>query len=143
MNTIRISPCGLDCRLCRAYSRERKACPGCWGDDQQKSISCLACKIKNCDQMQLQGLTTCADCSVFPCDLIKRLDKRYRTKYGTSPIGNLTFIAQYGTEKFLVYEETAYRCSSCGKLYCMHDWICPGCGLPRIQSQPISDYFPI
>ena len=40
MKTTLIAPCGMNCRLCLAYIRDKKACPGCLGDDHFKSISC-------------------------------------------------------------------------------------------------------
>ena len=38
----------------------------------------------------------CFDCDKFPCDRLKRLDKRYREKYGMSEIENLNKIREIG-----------------------------------------------
>jgi len=88
MKSSLIAPCGMNCRLCRAYVREKKACPGCRGNDNLKSKSAAHCLIKHCEIRALK-IKYCYDCEKYLCDRLRHLDKRYITKYGMSMIGNL------------------------------------------------------
>ena len=50
-----IAPCGMNCRLCYAFIRDKKPCPGCLEDDVHKSNACVTCRIRNVlwiDQLQ-------------------------------------------------------------------------------------------
>jgi hypothetical protein len=123
-----IGPCGINCRLCYAYIREKNHCPGCRGDDSQKMKSCLACRIKNCEQRMVGGFEYCFECDTFPCDLVKHLDKRYRTKYASSPIANLNSIQENGIDQLVESEEIKWTCPECGEMLCMHKPHCLTCG---------------
>lgn len=123
-----IAPCGLNCRLCLAYPRKKNACPGCRGDDTSKSISCLACKIKNCEKLVEGKFEYCFECGEFPCARIKHLDKRYRTKYENSPIANLLSIKESGIDQFVEFENIKWACPGCGGMICMHRPVCLSCG---------------
>ena len=61
---------------------------------------------------------------------MKRLDKRYRTKYGVSVIGNLGHIKAVGVERFVAEEESKWSCPKCGARLCMHKPGCVSCGYP-------------
>ena len=123
-----IAPCGIDCRLCRAYVREKKACPGCRGEDNLKSISCVRCQIKNCEKMVQAGFQYCFECEAFPCARVKHLDKRYREKYATSVIDNLKNIKNIGINDFVTKENKRWVCPECGSMLCMHIPQCLSCG---------------
>jgi hypothetical protein len=123
-----IAPCGLNCRLCRAYGREKKACPGCRGDDTQKSKSCVSCLIKNCENLGTEESAFCFDCPKFPCARLIHLEKRYTTRYGTSVIDNLLSIQKTGIENFIDNENKKWTCPQCGALICMHKPECLSCG---------------
>ena len=82
--TALIAPCGMNCRLCSAYVRERNTCPGCRGDDSAKPTYCVGCRIKNCEKMKPGKAGFCFNCDSYPCDRLKHLDRRYRAKYGMS-----------------------------------------------------------
>ena len=84
-----IAPCGMNCGICMAYLREKKRCPGCRGSDESKSSYCVNCRIKNCVELKKYNVKFCFDCEKIPCDRLKRLDKRYRTKYNMSMLENL------------------------------------------------------
>jgi hypothetical protein len=130
-NTIRmtlIAPCGMNCGLCRAYTRDKKACPGCRGDDSLKSKSCVTCRIKNCEKIVNNGVKYCFSCESFPCDRLNHLDKRYRTKYGMSMIDNLENIRSFGIRHFLRNEKERWTCPGCGKMICVHKPQCLSCG---------------
>ena len=123
-----IAPCGIDCRLCYAYIREKNHCPGCRGDDLQKMKSCLACKIKNCEKLVEEDFKYCFECGSYPCDSLKKLDKRYRTKYGVNPFENLNTIQENGIDQFVEIEMTKWTCPECGTILCMHKPQCLTCG---------------
>jgi Protein of unknown function (DUF3795) len=121
-----IAPCGMNCRLCRAYIRDKKACPGCRGDNSRKSKSCVLCRIKNCEKMNA-GSRYCFACESFPCARLKQLDKRYRTKYGMSMIDNLENISDFGIRNFIRKEREKWTCPECGRIICVHSPECVFC----------------
>lgn len=132
MTSELIAPCGMNCGICYAYLREKTKCPGCRGPDTEKLISCVRCKIKNCEILQKEKLKYCFECENFPCGKVKHLDKRYRTKYGMSMIGNLENIKKEGIRKFIKNEKVKWACSSCGGIICVHKGCCFNCGKKRI-----------
>jgi hypothetical protein len=124
---ILIAPCGMNCRLCYAYIRDEKSCPGCRGDDRQKMISCLNCKIRNCDNLAKGRIQYCFSCEEYPCARLKHLDKRYRTKYGMSMIENLENIKKNGIRKFIRNEAKRWTCPGCGEIISVHKSQCLYC----------------
>jgi hypothetical protein len=64
----------------------------------------------------------------FPCDALRHLDKRYRTKYHMSMIDNLVSIKNSGMKKFLAAQKSRYTCSACGTTICVHKGECVSCG---------------
>ena len=125
-----IAPCGMNCRLCYAFIRDKKRCPGCLGDDVHKSISCVRCRIKNCEKIAKGGSRYCFRCESYPCARLKHLDKRYRTKYSMSMIENLEYIRQSGIRQFIWREKERWACPSCGGLLSVHRPRCLSCGHP-------------
>jgi hypothetical protein len=123
-----IAPCGLNCRLCRAFIRDERACQGCRGDDRFKSKTCAACPIKNCKTLAESGFKYCFNCAEFPCVRITRLEKRYSSKYGVSVVDNLIAIKENGITSFVESENVKWRCPTCGKMLCMHKAQCIACG---------------
>ena len=126
--TVLIAPCGMNCRLCRAYGREKNACPGCRGDDSLKSKTCAACKIKNCEKLKKDGHKYCYTCDSFPCAALNHLDDRYRTKYAMSMIENLKSIQELGIRRFTRNEVKRWTCPECGTILCVHKENCIDCG---------------
>jgi len=133
-----IAPCGMNCSLCIAYQfREkdlnkqgfhRKYCPGCL----PRGENCTHMGNK-CDLLG-QGLVRyCFECESFPCQRLKSLDKRYRTKYHLSMIENLKNIKEYGIAKFLEGEETKWRCPDCGSVICCHNGLCLNCSFDKLK----------
>ncbi len=123
-----IAPCGMNCRLCMAYIRDKKSCPGCRADDTGKAKSCAQCKIKNCQQLAQGNYQFCYQCDDYPCQLIRHIDKRYRTKYGMSMIENLQSIKQDGIDYFIEREKEKWLCPECGDYLCVHYAQCRTCG---------------
>lgn len=133
MRTELIAPCGMNCRLCRAYQREKKQCKGCNGDNATKPAYCLKCVIKNCSTIENNTTGLCYECNKFPCRRLKQLDTRYRTKYQMSMIEKLEHIKQYVMDTFLQNEEIRWTCKECGNIVCVHHSICLVCKTPYIK----------
>jgi hypothetical protein len=74
IRTTLIAPCGMNCRLCRAYTRDRKTCPSCRGDDSLKAKVCVTCRIKNCEEITKGRVKYCFNCDSFPCVALNHLD---------------------------------------------------------------------
>ncbi len=127
-----IAPCGMNCRLCWGYIREKNTCPGCLrSDDQesQKSKCRTTCKIRNCEQITKGQTKHCSDnCDCFPCARLNTLDKRYRDKYEMSMIDNLKMINEIGVRKFIKNEKLKWICPECGEMICVHKPTCLSCG---------------
>lgn len=129
MKAEQIAPCGMNCRLCYGYIRPRNQCLGCRAPDNGKPKSCTNCKIVVCEKRNQNGWDTCAPCDT-PCQRLKDLDKRYRSKYHMSMIENLSIILNNGMQFFLQQQEKTYRCSVCGEIVCVHRDECPSCKAP-------------
>ena len=127
-NVALIAPCGMNCRLCRAYARDRTPCPGCRSNDGTKSKACMTCPIKNCKNLVSQRIKFCFSCDEFPCARLEHMDKRYRSKYGMSVIDNLLNIRELGIRGFVSSENDNWRCLHCGNMLCVHKPQCPSCG---------------
>ena len=121
-----IAPCGMNCRLCSGYTRDKQPCPGCRGDDNLKPKYCVTCRIKNCEKILNTKANYCC-CDRFPCARLKQLDKRYRTRYGMSMISNLGNIRKFGIRHFIRDEKERWTCPECGELICVHKPQCLYC----------------
>lgn len=69
---------------------------------------------------------------------MRQLDKRYRTRYGVSLIGNLHEIEAIGIREFLLNESVRWRCPHCDALLSIHRSVCPHCGAhthPKLESK--------
>jgi len=127
--TILITPCGLNCARCRFHLRERKPCPGCRSiDPRDKSSACANCKIRNCPKFAEGGYDFCSACPDYPCVDMKRLIKRYQTKYAVSIPENMLRIQAVGVEQFAIEDRAHWSCPHCGELLCMHHPECIYCG---------------
>ena len=126
-----IAPCGMNCALCVAYfgynmnGRKRKvACVGC----RPRNKGCAFVK-KQCKLLTRNEVEFCFECSDFPCEQLKKLDRRYRKRYKMSMIENLNFIKEQGMEEFLEQQTEKYKCPACGETICVHNGVCYGCEL--------------
>jgi len=128
--TILIAACGLNCRLCRAYIRERNSCPGCRVTRIPKPETRIRCEIKTCARRKRKSQQFCGSCSQLPCSPMQRLDKRYRVKYNVSPIANVKRIKVVGIRRFVAEEKDRWQCRNCGEVLCMHNPQCVRCGKP-------------
>jgi hypothetical protein len=128
INSSLIAPCGMNCGICMAYLREKKKCPGCYGSNEDKSVSVMKCIIKNCEIIKNNQSGFCFECEKYPCARLKQLDKRYKTKYAMSMIENLENIKNFGLKKFVTEERIRWACSECGGIICVHRGYCYQCG---------------
>ena len=123
-----IAACGMNCGICIGFLREKKPCRGCFKkDDENKPQSCRSCSIVNCELLAQTESDFCFDCIKYPCTRLKQLDKRYRTKYNMSMIGNLGFIQKRGMARFLESEEDRWTCKDCKSGLSAHRGHCLNC----------------
>ena len=123
-----IAPCGMNCRLCVAYTREKNPCAGCRNIDKTDQKTRVFCPIRTCAKRKQRKARFCIGCDSFPCDRLRHLDKRYRTKYGMSMLDNLAQIKKTGIRLFIKNELKKWACSECGGLLCVHKPQCLSCG---------------
>jgi len=111
-----IAPCGMNCNVCIAYLREKNKCNGCRTTNIGYNRRCI---IKNCKILKKNNWKYCNDkCKKFPCQRLKSLDKRYRTKYDFSMIKNLKIIKEKGIKNFIKNQEKKYQRKS--GIFCIH-----------------------
>lgn len=105
----------MNCGTCLHYLREKNKCPGCYTGKKIGGRT-IKCGIRLCKQRRGQY---CFECDDFPCDRLKRLDKRYQDRYGMSEISNLKVIKEKGIESFLANGEKKWIDGNC--VLCVHD----------------------
>jgi hypothetical protein len=135
-----VAPCGMNCALCANYlalvndvkSKGVKMpyCAGC----RPRNKNCAFLK-KHCSKLLSGEVAFCFECSRFPCDPLRTIDDRYKSRYKMSMIQNSSFIKANGMEKFLEEQEKLWKCPSCGQIICCHNGICFNCGLEKLRSK--------
>lgn len=129
MKEILIAPCGMNCAICIAYL-------GYHMNGSKKKNNCTGCKIRNkncafikkrCKYLPKNEVEYCYECGEFPCENLKKLDKKYRARYDMSMIDNLKFIKERGMDEFLKQQKKRYKCPKCGGTICVHTKICYDC----------------
>ncbi len=114
MKSNLIAPCGMNCSLCIAHLRDKNKCPGC------RLTDCKKCTIKNCKILQKNNWKYCSiKCEKFPCTRLKKIDERYRTKYGMSMLENIDFIYKKGIEDFIKHERAKWIKNN--RIFCVHN----------------------
>jgi hypothetical protein len=131
MKRLLLAPCGINCRVCIAYLREKNTCLSCMIDTRSKPKTRSQCVIKNCPELHSNKLRYCFDCTRFPCTRMKQMDKRYRTKYNMSTIENLKTMKEIGVREYLKNEKVQWACPHCGGVICVHRGYCFSCGKKR------------
>ena len=116
-----IAPCGMNCALCQAYQGKGLKFFGCGNMSKRKS--CHNCFIFNCKNKT----EFCFEYKNYPCIRLKKLDKRYKTKYNMSMLENLDFIKNNGLSDVLQYQNKKYKCDKCGYLKTVHQQYCLHC----------------
>lgn len=125
-----IAPCGMNCKICLGYfgytatgKKRKMKCTGC-----KPTVKTCAHLKKYCKNKTIFEIDYCYECSDFPCEQLKKLDKKYRLRYSMSMIENLEYIRDKGINKFLRKQEKKYKCPECGGVICVHDRKCYSCG---------------
>ena len=127
INPQMIAPCGMNCALCLHCQRALNKCPGCFSGRKVNNRP-IKCSIRLCKKRKGDY---CFECIEFPCERIKRLDKRYRERYGMSEIENLEFIRDKGMKKFLRAQAKKWHCPKCGDLISCHNDLCLKCNFKK------------
>lgn len=119
MRTVLIGYCGMNCALCKAFSNIRYTCPGCKLITSDKPLSRSRCYFKMCRIIKKNKWKYCSSkCKKFPCEQLRRLHKRYRTKYEMSMIDNLMLIEKRGIRGFI--ESKKEKWTRGNEIYCIH-----------------------
>lgn len=111
-----IAPCGMNCAICKAHLRKRNPCHGCNFADKNRPKTRVNCLQRVCRKRTGKFCFTCPE---YPCERLRHLDTRYRTKYGMSEIENLEFIKSKGIERFVEKEGRRWFCGR--GVLCVHD----------------------
>jgi len=137
-----VAPCGINCARCSAYLARQNDlhkqgfgmsyCTGC----RPRGKNCAFMK-KSCELLGNGLVKFCYECVEFPCDRLKRLDKRYRTNYRLSIIANLEFIRDSGMRKFLAQEKQQWKCPNCGQTICCHNGLCYSCEVEKLRARKL------
>ena len=120
------APCGIDCMACYAHLKKKKPCGGCLRGDEGKPERCKSCAIKACAREK--GGTWCFECAEFPCARLKRLEKSYLQRYGTSLVENGRHAGEHGIASLLKLDVARWSCTACGGVVSLHDGTCSECG---------------
>jgi hypothetical protein len=122
----------MDSALCSAYLAYAHGVP----KQRGKGPHCSGCRIrdkqcgflkKHCPPLAKGAVRSCYECADFPCERLRRLDARYRTRYGMSFIDNLEEIRRIGIAGFTEAQAERHRCPRCGGTVCVHDKRCYRC----------------
>jgi len=128
-----IAPCGANCGLCSSYLAFTHEIPKKRG----KISHCSGCRTRNkqcgylkgqCPPLAKGAITFCYECRNYPCSHLQNLDRRYRTMYGVSFIGNLEEIRDAGLKVFLAHQSRSFLCQKCRQdVICVHNKKCYYC----------------
>ena len=140
MSSDSVAPCGMNCALCASYLA--------WVNDlKSKGIKmpyCTGCRTRNkqctfvkksCYRLLKGRVDFCFECSDFPCDHLKSLDARYKSRYKMSMIDNSRFIKEHGMQMFLEEQEKSWKCPNCSELICCHNGLCFNCEIKKVRSK--------
>lgn len=118
----------MNCGTCIAYLRPKNKYFGCWIESPAKRTTRVMCVVKNCINLEQTSSKFRYDYEKFPCKRINQLDNRYKTKYKTSFIENLTMIKEKGIDSFLEFESKRRTCPNCGSVLSVPRDKCLLCG---------------
>jgi hypothetical protein len=140
MDPALIAPCGMNCALCSGYLALKNDvknkgirminCPGC----RPRNKKCAFLK-GHCSKLSKDEVTFCYECNSFPCDRLRTIDNRYRSRYRMSMIENLNFIKENGLKKFLEDQAETWKCQNCGELLSCHNGLCFKCDLEKLKNK--------
>ena len=132
-----IAPCGVNCLACNAHLSGKPPCPGCRAPVEKITRkSCRECLIKKCANEKSKKW--CFECARFPCDLLKKLDKRYSKKYDVYIIESASG-ARLNLPDFLKLQKELFTCESCNGVINQHHKLCSECGQEKNLLKPLLD----
>jgi len=135
-----IAPCGMNCALCASYL-------ALVNDLKSKGVRmpyCTGCRVRNkkcaflkksCSRLLNGEVDFCFECPDFPCERLKTIDNRYKSRYKMSMIDNSKFIKEHGMQKFLEEQEKLWKCPNCGEMISCHNGLCFNCELEKLRSK--------
>jgi hypothetical protein len=83
-------------------------CPGC----RPRGKRCAYLR-KHCPKLANDEVAYYFECQGFPCDRLKIIDKRYKSRYRMSMIENLLYIRDDAVENFLGKQQKSWKCNVC------------------------------
>jgi len=135
-----IAPCGMNCNICSAFLADENTlkekgvkmpyCKGCRPREKQ----CAFLK-KGCPLLPDNKVEYCYQCPNFPCENLKKLDKKYQERFKMSMIANLKYIKENGVEKFLQKDQKKWQCPKCKAVICCHNGLCFNCQLNKLKTK--------
>lgn len=125
LDPIMFAPCGMNCIVCYRHCDHKKPCAGCLKSDLGKPGHCRKCNIKDCAHEK--GLSYCYACDIYPCKLIKNLERSYKTRYRASLMANSAAVRENGLAAFMEQQKAQYACPECGGVISIHDAVCSEC----------------
>jgi hypothetical protein len=105
-------------------------CEGCRPRDKKCAFLKKRCKLLLNNKVEF-----CYECKDFPCERLRRIDKRYRTFFRMSLIDNLGSIKKGDMQEFLKTQEKKWQCPKCGEVICCHNGICFNCSLDKLKNK--------
>jgi hypothetical protein len=135
-----IASCGMNCSICGSYlayindlKNKGLKIPYCIGcRPREKNCSFIK---KRCEFLKNNKFNFCYECKKFPCQNLKKIDKRYKSFYRMSMIENLEFIKQNGIEKFIEKENDKWKCPVCNRKISCHNGLCFVCNLDELMNK--------
>jgi hypothetical protein len=130
----------MNCAICAGYLALKNDLKG----KGIRTVRCAGCRPRNkkcaflkkqCSKLSEGEVTFCFECETFPCNRLKTIDERYRSRYKMSMIENLGFIREFGMEKFLKEQEKLWKCPNCEGLICCHNGLCFSCDLEKLRNK--------
>jgi len=131
-NADLLAPCGMDCSTCSFYLAYINGVPRKRG----QIFHCIGCRPRNkqcaylrgqCELLAINKIDFCFECDRYPCERLRKFDRRYRRMYGVSPIENLEVIHTKGIVFFLKQQHKRHGCPNCGGMISVHNKKCFVC----------------
>ncbi len=135
-----VAPCGMNCALCAGYLSYKNSLR----TKGVRMINCVGCRPRNkkcaflkgkCSRLSKGLVTFCHECPNFPCERLRTIDDRYKSRYRMSMIANLNFIKNNGLERFVGEQEKTWKCRNCDELISCHNGLCFKCDLERLKNK--------
>jgi len=74
----------------------------------------------DCEFLKGNKINFCFERSSFPCENLKRMDKKYIDRYGMNFVENLLYIKENGLNRFIQKQKCFSRCIELHHFYPIH-----------------------